>query len=99
MDKDNKVVDMDKQLIEEAEWCFQFDEDEPQIIAVSPSEKKGEELTVSFSIANKSKSALTFTQDGKKFTLFARPITEDGRRFQEEQSKLIKQQQENASKD
>ena len=99
MDKDNIVVDMDKEVIEEAEWCFQFDEDEPQIIAVSPPDKKGEELTVSFAIANETKSALTFTKGGKKFTLFARPITDDGRRFQEEQAKLIKQKQENASKD
>lgn len=98
MDKD-KVVDMDNKLIEEAEWVFQFDDDKPQIITVSPIDKIGEELTVGFSIVNRERSALSFRKDGKQFTLYSRPITDEGREFRKEQEKIIKQQQENASKD
>ena len=55
------------------EYCFQFDEDEPQIFAVS----KETDLTpeVSIVLKNNSESHITFvdTKSGKQFKIFARP--------------------------
>lgn len=90
MEKNKNIVDMDKKIIEEAEWCFQFDEEEPQLLAVSPPDKTGEPLTITLTIANQEGQGLVFSKDGKRFAIFARPITENGRALQEEQQKLMK---------
>ena len=57
---------------DECEWCFQFDEDEPQIFAWMDDElNKEEDPKVMFSITNVKDSYINFThQNGKVFKLF-----------------------------
>jgi hypothetical protein len=83
----NEELQLETQtLIEEAEWCFQFDDESPQIIAVTPADKVGEQLSVTINLANTTDSAVTFSSaNGRLFRLFARPITEEGISLREEQ--------------
>ncbi len=88
--------------LENCEWCFQFDEDEPQIFAwTGENESKDEDPKVIFTITNTKDSYITFThKNGKTFKLFARELSEEGkamREFQTKQAELVKQNLENES--
>lgn len=79
---------------DDCEWCFQFDEDEPQIFAwTDENSNNTEEPTVTFTITNKKNSYITFTnaKTGKVFKLFAREITNEGKQMREQQVKFAKQ--------
>jgi len=90
----NGEIILREEKYEDCEWCFQFDNDEPQIFAwtdgnINPSE----DPTVTFTITNKKDSFINFTNSktGKVFKLFAREISEDGKKMREEQLKFAKQ--------
>lgn len=87
--KTNDIIDMDNktpEVFREAEWCYQFDNDEPVILTVTPTGKEGEPLSVNLSINNTAESNITFsTETGKLFRLFSRPITEKGVDFRANQ--------------
>ena len=71
---------------EECEWCFQFDEDEPQVFAWTNEDMENEEPQVQLTISNNEHSNITFTHsDGKMFKIFAREMTEKGREMQQKQ--------------
>lgn len=74
------------QLINEAEWVFQFDNDEEQFLAVTPEDRIGEPLSITIALNNTVGSDLTFTSpNGKVFRMYAREITDKGRMFREQQ--------------
>jgi len=59
----------------DAEWCFQFFNNEPVVFAYS---NEGEEAsTLTLQIQPKEGEGLTFKQNGMLFTVFPRPISEE----------------------
>ena len=84
------------QKLEQCEWVFQFDEDEPQIFAWTSEDMTDEDPTVTFTVSNTKDAYISFTnrENGKKFKLFARELSEQGkemREFQTKQAELVKQ--------
>jgi hypothetical protein len=89
--------------LEQCEWVFQFDEDEPQIFAWTSEDMTDEEPTVTFTVSNTKDAYISFTnkETGKKFKLFARELSDEGkemREFQTKQAELVKTNIENESK-
>ena len=89
--------------LEQCEWVFQFDNDEPQIFAWTSEDMTNEEPTVTFTISNTKDAYISFTNKEtlKKFKLYARELTDAGkklREFQTQQSELVKTNIENESK-
>ena len=71
---------------EECEWCFQFDDGEPQVFAWTNADMQNEEPEVRFTISNNEHSNITFThKDGNVFKIFAREMTEKGREMQQKE--------------
>jgi hypothetical protein len=60
------------------EWCFQFDDNEPYVFAAV--ENPTETPKVTFTINNTSKSTITFTHNDRTFKIFARELTEAGKK-------------------
>lgn len=92
------------QKLEQCEWVFQFDDDEPQIFAWTNEDMQDEDPTVTFTISNNKDAYISFTNKEtlKRFKLFARELSEEGkklREFQTQQNELLKKDLENASKD
>jgi hypothetical protein len=90
--------------LEQCEWVFQFDEDEPQIFAWTSEDMTDEEPTVTFTVSNTKDAYISFTHkvSGKKFKLFARELSEEGKQlrdFQLKQAELLKSNLENGSED
>jgi hypothetical protein len=85
--------------LEQCEWCFQFDGDEPQIFAwTGENDSKDEEPKVMFTITNTKDSYINFThKNGKSFKLFARELTDEGKQLRAKQIELTKQNLENGS--
>jgi len=88
--------------LEQCEWVFQFDEDEPQIFAWTSEDMTDEDPTVTFTVSNTKNAYISFTnrETGKKFKLFARELSKEGkemREFQTKQAELVKQNLENES--
>ena len=78
---------------EQCEWCFQFDEDEPQIFAWTDDNlDRSEDPKVIFTIANLENSYISFenAKTGKSFKLFARNLSDEGRKLREEKTKEFK---------
>ena len=72
--------------MEQCEWCFQFDDDEPKVFAWTNEDMQNEEPQVQFTISNNEHSNITFThKDGNVFKIFAREITEMGKEMQQKQ--------------
>ena len=89
--------------LEQCEWVFQFDEDEPQIFAWTSEDMTDEEPTVTFTVSNTKDAYISFTnkETGKKFKLFARELSDEGkemREFQTKQAELVKTNIENENK-
>jgi hypothetical protein len=64
----------------QAEWVFQFDDEEPEVFAWSTnSEEAG---TLSFILSANSSSSMTFVSPhtGKKLNVYSRPMSEETRR-------------------
>ena len=89
--------------IENCEWVFQFDEDEPQIFAWTGEDTSTlEDPMVTLTIGNNKSAYISFTNrvSGKQFKLFARELTEEGKKLRDaetEQLQLVKQNLENDS--
>ena len=80
------------QKLEQCEWVFQFDGDEPQIFAWTGEDMTDEEPTVTFTISNNKDAYISFTskQNGKRFKLFARELSEEGKKLREHNLKSVK---------
>ena len=76
--------------LEQCEWVFQFDGDEPQIFAWTGEDMTNEEPTVTFTISNTKDAYISFTskQNGKRFKLFARELSEEGKKLREHNLKM-----------
>ncbi len=88
-------VSISQKKYEDCEWCFQFDEDEPQIFAWTDNDlNKNEDPKVIFTITNTKDSYITFThkngKSGKVFKLFARELTEEGKSLRQKQKEAFK---------
>ena len=94
-------VTLPQKKYEECEWCFQFDEDEPQVFAWTDDQfDNNEDPKIVFTITNLENSYISFTngKTGKTFKLFAREMSDDGRTLRERQREAFKQL-ENGSED
>ena len=88
-------VTISQKKYDECEWCFQFDEDDPQIFAWTDSEmNKDEDPKIVFTITNVENSYISFTnKDGKRFRIFARELSEGGKDLRNKQREAFKQLQ------
>ena len=85
-------INLEQKRIEDCEWCFQFDDDEPQVFAwTDPELKTDEDPTVTFTISNVKDAYISFThsESKKTFRLFARPITKQGKKMRKEASEKL----------
>ena len=87
-------ITLSQKKYEECEWCFQFDEDEPQIFAWTDDSdlNKNEDPKVIFTITNVENSYITFQngKTGKLFKLFARELTNEGIELRNKQKQSFK---------
>jgi len=88
--------------LEQCEWVFQFDDDEPQIFAWTNEDMTDEDPTVTFTISNNKSAFISFTskENLKRFKLFARELSDEGkklREFQTVQADSLKPNLENES--
>ncbi len=65
----------EKQPILDAEWCFQFFNNEPIVFAYSDEGQKASALTLT--VEPNVGDGLTFQQNGMVFKVFPRPISEE----------------------
>jgi hypothetical protein len=63
--------------LEQCEWVFQFDDEEPEVFAWSTSTEESGNL--SFILSANSASSMTFVSPhtGKKLNVFSRPMSEE----------------------
>jgi hypothetical protein len=95
------TIGINQKRLEQCEWCFQFDDDAPKVFAWTGEDMEDEEPTVTFTIGNTEGAYVSFTKDGKRFKLFARELSDEGkqlREFQTQQNESLKTDIENASK-
>jgi hypothetical protein len=88
-----ELSQIEQKRYEECEWCFQFDEDEPQVFAWTDDElNKSEDPKVIFTITNVENSYITFQNgnSGKLFRLFARELSEEGKELRQKQKEAFK---------
>ena len=86
-------ITLSQKKYEECEWCFQFDEDEPQVFAWTDDDlNKSEYPKVIFTITNVENSYITFQNGttGKLFRLFARELSEEGKALRQKQKEGFK---------
>ena len=91
MADEKSILKLENKRIDDCEWVFQFDEDEPQVFAWTEKDMdKEEEPTVTFTITNTENAYISFTHSESKkvFKLFARPITKIGKKMRDEANKL-----------
>jgi hypothetical protein len=69
--------------IQQAEWCFQFFDNEPVVFAYAKSETESSNLVIE--LRPVSDDTLTFTQNGMTFKIFPREISEESRQLREQQ--------------
>jgi len=83
-------ITLTQEKLQHCEWCFQFDEDEPQIFAWTGEDMNtDEEPKVIFTVSNTKNSYITFThKNGKSFKLFARELTDEGKQLRQQQLKV-----------
>ena len=93
-------ISLTQEKLEHCEWCFQFDNDEPQIFAWTGEDMNtDEDPKVIFTVSNTKDSYITFThKNGKSFKLFARPLSEAGKELRNQQMLSLKNELENESK-
>ena len=67
--------------IEDAEWCFQFFNNEPVVFGWSNEGAEPTPLTVQINPVEN--EGLVFNQNGMSFRIFARPISEESKKQRE----------------
>ena len=74
----------EKPNINDAEWCFQFFNNEPVVFAYSES---GEEATpLVLTIKSIEGEGLAFNHNGMAFRIFPRPISEESKQLRENEN-------------
>jgi len=97
-----EVIMPPAEKLEQCEWVFQFDDDEPQIFAWTNEDMADEDPTVTFTISNNKSAYISFTNKEtlKRFKLFARELSDEGKKlraFQTKQADSLKPNLENES--
>jgi hypothetical protein len=72
-----KVIGVEN--FDQAEWCFQFDGDEPVVIAWSNDRKEPGELTFMIKANSESRIVFQSTDGSKTLRIFARSMSEEKR--------------------
>jgi hypothetical protein len=70
--------------IEQAEWCFQFFDNEPVVFAFTKSDEESSNLVIE--LRPTTDDTLTFTQKGMSFKIFPREMSEETKKAREEQN-------------
>lgn len=84
-------INLTQEKYEDCEWCFQFDEDEPQVFAWTDELlNQSEEPKVIFTVTNGKNSFISFSKENKRFKIFARELTEIGKDLREKQRESFK---------
>jgi uncharacterized protein YbaA (DUF1428 family) len=79
--------------IKQAEWCFQFFDNEPVVFGWTKDESESSNLVIE--LRPMEDDTLTFQQNGMVFKIFPREMTEESKKLREEQ----KQQNENQNQE
>jgi len=69
--------------IQQAEWCFQFFENEPVVFGWTKDETKSSNLVIE--LRPNAQDALTFSQNGMSFRIFPREMSEESKKLRAEQ--------------
>jgi hypothetical protein len=69
--------------IEQAEWCFQFFDNEPVVFAYAKSETESSNLVIE--LRPNTDDTMTFAQNGMSFKIFPREMTEESKQLREQQ--------------
>lgn len=77
------------QMIDQAEWCFQFFDNEPVVFGWTNDDTTSSNLVIE--LRPTMEDALTFSQNGMMFRIFPREMSDESKRLREEQ------RQQNAS--
>jgi len=72
-------------IIVDAEWCFQFFNNEPVVFGYQ--NEGSESLPLTLQILAKEGESLNFKQNGMEFKIFPRPISEETKLERESESK------------
>lgn len=70
-------------IIQDAEWCFQFFNNEPVVFGWQTENTEPSPLVLQLQPTEG--DVLTFRQNGMEFRIFARPISEDTKQIRKEQ--------------
>jgi hypothetical protein len=71
-------------IIEDAEWCFQFFNNEPIVFAWQNEGQEPSPLVLQ--IQPNESDKLTFRQNGMEFSIFPRPISEESKKQRKEEN-------------
>jgi len=74
-------IAIEKEFIQDAEWCFQFFNNEPVVFGWSNIGAEPSPLTVQINPVEN--EGLVFNQNGMAFRIFARPISEESKKQRE----------------
>ncbi len=79
MDEDQiqKVIGVEN--FDQAEWCFQFDDEDPVVIAWSNDENEPGELTFMLKANSESRIVFQSTDGNKTLRIFARSMSDEKR--------------------
>ena len=72
--------------IKDAEWCFQFFNNEPVVFGWQTENTEPSPLVLQ--LQPMEGDVLTFKQNGMEFKIFARPISEDTKQIRKEQDAI-----------
>lgn len=69
--------------IKDAEWCFQFFDNEPVVFGFTKDKETPSNLVIE--LRPTESDTLTFQQNGMLFKIFAREMSEESKRLREQQ--------------
>ena len=101
MQNEQQTQDTEFQLVEpqpqiqQAEWCFQFFDNEPVVFAYSKSETDSSNLVIE--LRPVSDDILTFAQNGMSFKIFPREMTEESKQLRDQQNQQNANQNQEAA--
>ncbi len=75
----------ESKIIEDAEWCFQFFNNEPVVFGWNEEGSSATSLVLQ--VESKESNGLTFQQNGMTFRIFPRPISEESKQQRKEEAK------------
>jgi hypothetical protein len=91
-DTEFQLVEPTKE-IQQAEWCFQFFDNEPVVFAYAKSETESSNLVIELRPVGD--DTLIFQQNGMSFKIFPREMTEESKLAREQQKQQEQDVREN----